>query len=107
MEKRNKTRVVKRLFIHFGPEHPVNIGFTGDISSTGLFIKTNTIFPPGSVLKIEIELPNSKTIHMQGTVMWAKRVPATLVRHVKNSGMGVRILQPPEEYLNFLESLEE
>ena len=104
MDKRVKERIVKRLFIHFGPDHPVNIGFTGDISMTGIFINTNTIFPPGSVLKIEIELPNSKAIHLQGTVMWAKRVPATLVGHVKKSGMGVRILQPPEEYLRFLEA---
>jgi Tfp pilus assembly protein PilZ len=105
VEKRDRNRIVKRLFTRFGPDDPVNIGYTGDVSLSGIFIKTNTIFPPGAVLKIEIELPNSKTIHLLGTVMWAKRVPSTLVRHVKKSGMGVRILQPPEDYLKFVANL--
>lgn len=106
MEKRAKNRIARRLFIRFGPDNTLNIGFTGDISLTGIFIKTNTIFAPGSILKMEIELPDSKIVHLKGTVMWAKRVPPTLVRHIKKSGMGVRILQPPEEYIKFVSSLE-
>lgn len=106
MEKRAKNRIARRLFIRFGPDNALNIGFTGDISLTGIFIKTNTIFPPGSVLKMEVELPDSKILHLKGTVMWAKRVPPTLVRHIKKSGMGVKVLQPSEEYVKFVASLE-
>jgi hypothetical protein len=105
LEKRTRDRVARRLFIRFGPEQAVNIGFTGDISLTGVFIKTNTMFAPGSILKLEIELPDSKILHLKGTVMWAKRVPATLVRHIKKSGMGVKIVQPPEDYINFVSGL--
>jgi len=105
MEKRTRKRVDRRLFVRFGLDQALNLGFTGDVSVTGIFIRTNTVFSPGSVLKIEIELPDSKIIHLQGTVMWAKRVPSTLVRHIKKSGMGVRIVQPPEEYLQFVATL--
>ncbi len=106
MEKRARNRIARRLFVRFGPEQAINIGFTGDISLTGIFIKTNTIYSPGSILKMEIELPDSKILHLRGTVMWAKRVPPTLVRHIKKSGMGVKIVQPPEEYIKFVSSLE-
>ena len=105
MEKRNKDRISRRLFVRFGPEQAINIGFSGDLSITGIFIKTNTMFAPGSILKLEIELPGSKVLHLRGTVMWAKRVPSTLVRHIKKSGMGVKILQPTEEYKKFVSSL--
>ena len=105
MEKRSRNRIARRLFVRFGPEQADNIGFTGDISLTGIFIKTNTMFSPGSVLKLEVELPDSKILHLKGTVMWAKRVPATLVRHIKKSGMGVKIVQPPAEYTEFVSGL--
>ena len=106
MEKRTRNRIARRLFVRFGPEHVISIGFTGDISVTGIFIKTNTIFAPGSILKMEIELAGPNILHLRGTVMWAKRVPTTLSRHIKKSGMGVRILQPSEEYIKFVSSLD-
>jgi hypothetical protein len=106
VEKRARNRIARRLFVRFGQEQVINIGFTGDISLTGIFIKTNTIFAPGSILKMEIELAGSKMLHLRGTVMWAKRVPTTLSRHIKKSGMGVRIMQPSEEYVKFVSSLD-
>ena len=106
MEKRTKNRIARRLFIRFGLDDVLNIGFTGDLSITGIFIKTNTIFAPGSILTLEMELPDSKIVHLKGTVMWARRVPPSLVRHIKKGGMGVRVLQPSEEYLKFVSSLE-
>jgi Tfp pilus assembly protein PilZ len=105
VEKRSRNRVARRLFVRFGPEQAINIGFTGDISLTGVFIKTNTMFAPGSILKMEIELPDSTMLHLSGTVMWAKKVPASMVRHIKKSGMGVKIIHPPEEYTKFVSSL--
>ena len=106
MEKRTKNRIARRFFLRFGPEEAVNIGFTGDISLTGIFIKTTAIFSPSTVLKIEIELPGSKILHLRGTVMWAKRISPSLMRHIKKSGMGVKILQPSEEYLQFVSGLK-
>jgi hypothetical protein len=68
LEKRSKHWVAKRLLSGL-VRTAVNIGFTGDISLTGVFIKTNTMFAPGSILKLEIELPDSKMLHLKGTVM--------------------------------------
>jgi hypothetical protein len=55
MEKRRAERHKKRLPIKFGKENADNIGFIEDISATGLRIKTNHVFSPGTILKLVIE----------------------------------------------------
>jgi len=104
-EKRSKSRNSKRLFVRFGPEKPDNIGFSNDFSTSGIFIKTNTIFQPATTLRLEVELPDSRILHLEGIVMWAKKVPASLVRHIKKTGMGVKLIQPPAEYIEFVSGL--
>ncbi len=78
------------------------LGFTDDLSPQGLFIKTRSIFAPGTVLKIELTLPDDQIIRLTGQVMWAKRVDPSMVRFVKKSGMGIRIVQPPPSYDQFV-----
>jgi len=58
MEKRKRKRFPKRLFVRFGKEKPDHIGFTQDISATGIFIKSNFSFPPPTKLKVELTLPD-------------------------------------------------
>ncbi len=58
-----------------------------NISETGLYINTNHVFPVGTVLQVQIELPGS-SILQQAKVVWAIQVPD----HMKTSmicGMGV------------------
>jgi hypothetical protein len=104
-EKRSKPRNLKRLFVRFGPEKPDNIAFTEDISVSGLFIKTKMLFPPGSTLILDIELPDSRILHLKGTVMWSKKVPPAMLRHMKKTGMAIRIIEPPAEYTEFVSRL--
>ncbi|HSG06131.1 MAG TPA: PilZ domain-containing protein [Nitrospiria bacterium] len=106
MEKRDLKRTDKRLFVKFGKDHPEKIGFTGDISSSGIFIKTNSVFNPGTSLMMELTLPDKKILKMQGKVMWAKKVPPSLHRFTKKSGMGVLIQHPPAEYTAFIAGLK-
>lgn len=105
MEKRNKKRLLKRLFVRFGTEKPDRIGFTHDISPTGIFIKSNFSFLPQTKLKIELTLPDEKICHCSGVVVWAKRVPPAFNRIIHKHGMGVRFLEIHGEYQSFIERL--
>jgi hypothetical protein len=95
-------RKKKRLTVRFGREAAEKLGFTEDISRTGIFLKTAQILQPGSPIKIELEVGRDEVVQLEGTVVWAKKVPPELIRLVKKSGMGVRItrfLQGEELYL--------
>ncbi len=102
MEKRDRKRNDKRLYVKFGEASPEKIGFTGDISLDGIFIKSNTVFNPGTTLKIELTLPDKKVLQIVGKVMWAKKVPPSLHRFTKKSGMGILLQEPPAEFCDFV-----
>jgi len=106
MEKRGKDRVSKRLFVKFGLEKPDKVGFTEDISPSGLFIKTSTVLPPGTSLRIELELSDHRFVLLAGEVVWAKKVPQHLLRLAKKSGMGIRLRQDGDPYHQFRLELE-
>ncbi len=91
-EKRNIHRRKKRLKLRFGLETPERMAFTEDISEHGLFIITGQPEKPGSLLQLELQLPDGTMVRAQGRVRWAKKVPAQLVRVAKKGGMGVRLL---------------
>jgi hypothetical protein len=107
-EKRDISRLRKRYSLRFGIDKPVRLGFTEDISSTGLFLKTTNICNPGSLILVEIAISDTETVLLQGRVVWAKKVPPQLIHMVKKSGMGVRIerfLQGEERYLQLCREL--
>jgi hypothetical protein len=91
-DNRDIRRIKKRITIRFGIDEAVRIGFTEDISMTGMFIRTSNSTPPNSRVKIEFDLPEGSRVELEARVMWAKKVPANLFRLVKKSGMGVRFL---------------
>lgn len=105
MEKQQRTRRTKRIEVRFGPERPADLGFTIDVSETGLFIKTNTVYPPDTRLVLELSLPDRRVLSLRGRVMWAKRVPPQLARHLRKAGMGVELIDPPPEYLDLVRVL--
>lgn len=90
-DKRELKRHRKRLTLKFGIESPERIAFTEDISSDGLFIKTVSICPVGSRIRISLMMPDNREVSMVGRVMWAKKVPPQMIHRVNKSGMGVRI----------------
>ena len=98
MEKRKSLRLSKRLLVKFGQNRPDHNGFTVDLSTQGIFIKSSKIFPPGTFLTMELTLPNLHKISLSGRVMWGKRVPMNLIRHIKKSGMGIKLDQVPEDF---------
>lgn len=105
MEKRTKKRLPKRLIVRFGKTRPDALGFTEDVSVEGLFIKATSVFDPGTVLVIQLMLPDNHAVDMTGQVVWARKTPQSLTRFVKKSGMGIRLLQIPPHYAQFLSRL--
>lgn len=81
----------KRMTLKFGIDVPGRVAFTEDISLKGMCIKTAQVCPPGSRLKIELNLPDDSVVKIEGVIMWAKKVPPNMIRLVKKCGMGVRI----------------
>ena len=105
MEKQKRTRRTKRIEVRFGPEQATDLGFTVDVSETGLFIKTNKVYPPDTRLVLELSLPDKRVLSLRGRVTWAKRLPPQLARHVKKAGMGIELIDPPPEYLDLVQVL--
>nr|WP_320048279.1 PilZ domain-containing protein [uncultured Desulfuromonas sp.] len=92
VDKRRKGRIKKRLRILYGKEIPSKVGFTSDVSASGLCIKSFIVYNPGTLILMELVLPNDEIVRLEGRVHWARKVPPNLIRKVKHAGMGVKII---------------
>lgn len=98
MEKRNSERKPLFLEVHcFNKEY---FGTVMNLSKHGMYIKSEKIdFPFASQFELTITL-NSKTL----------KLPVQVNRVTKANGyyngIGVKVLNPPAEYLEFVESLK-
>jgi Tfp pilus assembly protein PilZ len=101
VEKRNTGRARKRVMVRYGADRPDKTAFTRNISKTGLFVQTNSVFKPGTTLQLELHF-SDRTFELWARVVWAKRVPPQLA-HVLECGMGLHFLQPPAEWGEFFE----
>jgi Tfp pilus assembly protein PilZ len=90
-EKRNLNRYKKRLSVRFGPDAASQLAFSEDVSDHGLFIKTGKVYPLGTILKIELTLPEDDCVFLEGIVRWSKKVPPQLIAKVPKAGLGVQI----------------
>jgi len=90
-ERRELRRHRKRLQLRFGPEGPSRVGFTEDISDTGIFLRSTFVFRPNTILEISLSVDAPNDVIFTGRVMWARKVPANLMNKIRG-GMGVRIL---------------
>lgn len=105
MEKQKQIRRTKRIEVRFGVDRPSQLGFTIDVSEAGLFVKTTTVYPFQTLLVLEMSLPDQQVLALRGNVTWTKRVPPQLARHLKKAGMGIELIDPPQEYLAFVRGL--
>jgi hypothetical protein len=90
-ERRNLKRYRKRLQLRFGPDGPSRLGFTEDLSDTGIFLRSTFVHRPSTVLKVSMNLIDKNDVVFEGRVMWARKVPQNLMNKIKG-GMGIRIL---------------
>lgn len=90
---RNK-RVPFRYVVCYGEARPLEFrSYTADLSDTGLYLKTNRVFIPGTHILMTIEV-HKESYDCEGTVRWARRVPPGLER-VARCGMGIRFSKVP------------
>jgi hypothetical protein len=93
-------RKIRFLPVRFGVVGATEPGGTGNLSETGLFVITS--FPLDNSTRLEMLLNADVVIvPLRGTVRWMCKAP-----HVGRSpGMGVQLMAPPEQYLDFVRSL--
>lgn len=95
MSRRRAVRRARRLQVHFwkqGDSTPY-VGYTTNISMTGMFVASNSPLPSGS--RIRVEILGERPFALEGVVAHARRVRSELAR-VSQSGMGVKFLSVEE-----------
>lgn len=102
---RNK-RIPFRVIVRYGLEKPPKLNsFITDFSDTGVYLKANRVFKPGTNLFMSIEV-NGTSYECEGVVSWSKKVPRGMERSAK-SGMGIRFSSLPKELIDiYTEKLE-
>ncbi|PLX72187.1 MAG: pilus assembly protein PilZ [Desulfuromonas sp.] len=102
-DKRKDKRIRKRYSLKFGEETPIRVGFTEDISETGIFIRSPSVMPPNTILTVALKNKNSgDDVLLKGRIMWAKKVPQNMMHRIKG-GMGLLItefIEGEETYRN-------
>ena len=96
MDPKPSRRITRRLQVRFRPigELESRVGFSSDVSETGMFISTIRPLKPGTELDVELS-DKKRTVHFDAVVVHARKVPSQWQR-IRPSGMGVRFLDPDE-----------
>jgi hypothetical protein len=95
-------RIIKRLETTFSSGDLKYRGISSDLSASGLFIRTQHGFVPGSIVDIEIYLPDGKICILKGTV---RRTVKTGMSSLFKDGMGVELIEKDSNYKEFLKSI--
>src|SRR5262245_16900128 len=93
-------RLIHRLLLRFGLEHPDIPGVTANLSETGLFIITSQPRPIGSEVAIDPRFAY-RPVFLGGEVVWISPERRSGI----SVGFGVKLLSRPEEYLEQLRTL--
>jgi PilZ domain len=90
----------RRVTVHFGAGNTKHIGYSGNVSRTGMMIRTTRVFEPGTVLTLQVE-HLTQSIHLEGRVIWA-RVGELRWLSTGKIGMGIRFINAPEDLMKIL-----
>lgn len=101
-DKRDSERARRRVMVRYGVDRAQHRGFTKDLSATGMFIRTNKVFTPGTTIQVEIQFPD-RNFNLWARVIWAKQVPPQLA-HILECGMGICFINPDAQWLDYFKS---
>jgi steroid delta-isomerase-like uncharacterized protein len=90
------TRFRKRLQVAFEGKEGAGLGFTENVSATGMLVHSNFVCAAGTSLHGKIQLPGGGEVRFEAQVRWARRAEGAFAG-LKKSSMGVRFVTPPEE----------
>jgi hypothetical protein len=93
-------RKIRFLPIRFGLFGATEVGGTGNLSKSGLFVLTESPIEPGTKIRMALDLTN-ESISLAGYVRWMRK------RHRVGGapGMGIQLEAPPRPYLDFVRNL--
>ena len=91
-------RFTKRLEVAFSSGGLSFRGILSNISISGIFIRTNKGFAPGTTVDMELMLPDNTVSSLRGIV---RRTIKTSLKTTGN-GMGVELTRKDDRYENFI-----
>ncbi len=85
-------RLGRRFQVRFRPlgGDKAHVGYTTNISETGMFVATIRPLKPGTELDVELS-DKQRSLRLDAVVVHARKVPPTWQR-IRPSGMGLRFL---------------
>jgi len=93
-------RKIRFLPVRFGVVGPSEVGGTGNLSETGVFVLTNAPLDSGTPLTLTVKIDRGM-VQLKGRVRWMRKA-----HHVGGSpGMGVELLSPPQPYVEYVRNL--
>ena len=102
IERRSAERLTNALPVTFRNSEKEYRGVSLDFSAYGLFILTKEPLSPGTSLRICLEVSEDKKVYLRGVVA---RTIKTGDINLKD-GMGIKLVEVPYQYHQFLESVE-
>jgi uncharacterized protein (TIGR02266 family) len=99
--KQSSKRARRRVEVRYGPDDPQFIGYSGNVSRTGIMIRAIRVFAPGTVLNLDLKFPDA-AFRVRAVVVWAREGPVQFLS-TGRVGMGVTFLDAPADFLSFLE----
>ncbi len=103
MEKQRANRVFKKLEVKFITSSE-NTAITSNLSETGIFISTRRGVTPSNVLNIKLNLPNAQSLALKGKVVRKMNLMTGQAGEAE-SGMGIQLISPPHDYIDYVHSL--
>jgi hypothetical protein len=100
MYKRKENRIEKQLYVVLHLESKMVRGLLNDFSENGLFIKCNQDFPIGTVIDVEIFMPDKNNSLLRGIVRRKIEMPESHRKY----GLGIELMEKDIVYRHFLKS---
>lgn len=104
MNRRIEKRLEKSLLAYSDSEGADLVGIISNISKNGVFIESNNTLDISSEISLVLAIYN-ELYPLKGEVRWVKR-PGDKVPEDIPIGMGIRIVEAPVEYLNYVEYIK-
>jgi len=105
LKAQQEQRIPKRLPCDVNIAGTRHTGLVLNVSPRGLFVQTNAQARPGSEISIDLTPPNQREpVELRATVVWKRRVPRQMLASSRG-GMGLRIVEAPENYYSYLSGM--
>jgi hypothetical protein len=107
-EQRQRKRLHKSCEVDFYTNTGTYRGVSDNFSIDGLFMRTDHLLNPESVVSIIVHLPDRSTSKLKGRVRRVHKVPYDVVKpsgQTFKGGMGIEIIERDSNYIAFFLSL--